>query len=569
MVKKIAIEACIPGVSLKEFFAWIYMDAQGFHRLHKETGQEGAHISDWDNGKRELRFGINVNLPAMFKSMLGFPGSQRFSTQVLITVTSKPQTPPTATVAAAAQAHAGPGVKVVCLLTCSASVPWAIQGAAEAAMAAEARASLDRFLAFCTRLCSEQLTHRISTALAEQPQLQNPAQDLADDRQLGIAEAHRHVAGEAQMALQPGKVAGDGEELEFWDAMEQEQGPTSSTSSSSTSTSSSVDWQGQANQGLLDTVQPLPYQPGSAVAPRPLGPARQAAAAVSSQPLASSGQQVALHLGAPPQPPAAASPSLPDIQMLTIAVQQMQLSGLETARALAELNTTLRSLHQQVEAIRQAVAPGPAALGTSIIAGTSAAGLGGQAGSWPSHANRWDFHVRTEAQASVARAVQQWQELQHRLGTHGPASAAQQEQLSQTQDRPRGSDQLRGRVVLVDEHRTTRVSSAVNGQQPCEEVDHEQPTRRASWKPRQPPQAQCSSQEATQATASEPGPSTPPPAKCSKRTKAEQAAEPAQPIKAEQAAEPKGKAAQAKPAPQPGRWLDRDCNAALNMQHIG
>ncbi|KAJ9512174.1 hypothetical protein QJQ45_012677 [Haematococcus lacustris] len=46
------------------------------------------------------------------------------------------------------------------------------------------------------------------------------------------------------------------------------------------------------------------------------------------------------------------------------------------------------------------------------------------------------------------------------------------------------TDQLRGRVVLVDEHRTTRVSSAVNGQEPCEEeLDHEQPTRRADWKP--------------------------------------------------------------------------------------
>ncbi|KAJ9517893.1 hypothetical protein QJQ45_004177 [Haematococcus lacustris] len=31
----------------------------------------------------------------------------------------------------------------------------------------------------------------------------------------------------------------------------------------------------------------------------------------------------------------------------------------------------------------------------------------------------------------------------------------------------------------------------------------------------------------------------------------------------------KGRAAKAKPAPQPGRWLDRDCNAALNMQRIG
>ncbi|KAJ9523430.1 hypothetical protein QJQ45_005330 [Haematococcus lacustris] len=163
--------------------------------------------------------------------------------------------------------------------------------------------------------------------------------------------------------------------------------------------------------------------------------------------------------------------------------------------------------------------------------------------------------------------------------------------------RPRGSDQRRGRVVLVDEHRTTRVSSAVNGKQPCEEeLDHEQPTRRADWKPpagqveqglvrpdwsqqrdqpvrglmwcpvvapRKPPQAPRSSKEATPAAASQPGPSTPLSAKRSKRTKAEQAAEPTQPTKG------KGKAAKAIPAPQLGRWLDGDCNAALNMQRIG
>ncbi|KAJ9532459.1 hypothetical protein QJQ45_010521 [Haematococcus lacustris] len=134
--------------------------------------------------------------------------------------------------------------------------------------------------------------------------------------------------------------------------------------------------------------------------------------------------------------------------------------------------------------------------------------------------------------------------------------------------RPRGSDQRRGRMVLVDEHRTTRVSSAVKGKQPCEEeLDHEQPTR---LPPRKPPQAICSSQEATPAAASEPGPSTPPPAKRSKRTEAEHAAEPTQPTTAEQAAElSEGKAAEAKPAPQPGRWLDSDYNAAQNMQRIG
>ncbi|KAJ9509023.1 hypothetical protein QJQ45_001516 [Haematococcus lacustris] len=106
---------------------------------------------------------------------------------------------------------------------------------------------------------------------------------------------------------------------------------------------------------------------------------------------------------------------------------------------------------------------------------------------------------------------------------------------------PKGAGQRRGRVVLVDEHRTSRVSSAVNGKQPLS--------------PHKPPQAPRSSHEATPAAASEPGPRTPPPAKRSKRTKAEQAAEPTQPTKA----------AKAKPAPKPGGWLDRDCNAALNM----
>ncbi|GFH28942.1 hypothetical protein HaLaN_27517 [Haematococcus lacustris] len=146
-----------------------------------------------------------------------------------------------------------------------------------------------------------------------------------------------------------------------------------------------------------------------------------------------------------------------------------------------------------------------------------------------------------------------------------------------------------------------RVSSAVNGQQPCERQlnkrratspaswkppagqveprllrpawsqQHDQPVRGMMWcpvvAPRKPPQAPRSSQEALQPAASEPGPSTPLPAKRSKRTKAEQAVEPTQPTKGTGKAQ--GKAAKAKPAPQPGRWLDRDCNAALNMQRIG
>ncbi|KAJ9509263.1 hypothetical protein QJQ45_001696 [Haematococcus lacustris] len=53
------------------------------------------------------------------------------------------------------------------------------------------------------------------------------------------------------------------------------------------------------------------------------------------------------------------------------------------------------------------------------------------------------------------------------------------------------------------------------------------------------------------------------------RTKACKAAEPTQPTKATGKGKAKRQAAKAKPAPQPGRWVDRDCNAALNMQRIG
>ncbi|KAJ9514228.1 hypothetical protein QJQ45_012190 [Haematococcus lacustris] len=91
------------------------------------------------------------------------------------------------------------------------------------------------------------------------------------------------------------------------------------------------------------------------------------------------------------------------------------------------------------------------------------------------------------------------------------------------------------------------------------------PAGPSSRNPDWPPASPHSPQEATQPAASEPGPIIPPPAKRSKRTKAEQTAQHTQPTKGKG----KGKAAKAKPAPQPGRWLDRDCNAALSMQRIG
>ncbi|KAJ9505322.1 hypothetical protein QJQ45_021926 [Haematococcus lacustris] len=139
-----------------------------------------------------------------------------------------------------------------------------------------------------------------------------------------------------------------------------------------------------------------------------------------------------------------------------------------------------------------------------------------------------------------------------------PSQTVAQSQSQRVLTRPRGPDQLRGRVVVVDEHRTSQVSSAVNGQQPCEvELDKLSATRPADWKPPagqveprllrpawsqergQPVRGMMCSQAATPAAASEPGPSTPLPAKRCKRTKAEPAAEPTK-------GKGKGKAAKAK-----------------------
>ncbi|KAJ9505540.1 hypothetical protein QJQ45_022883, partial [Haematococcus lacustris] len=73
---------------------------------------------------------------------------------------------------------------------------------------------------------------------------------------------------------------------------------------------------------------------------------------------------------------------------------------------------------------------------------------------------------------------------QQRLRLYGAQDWALEQFFKKVVCRPSGTDQWRGRVVLVDEHRTSRISSAVNGLQPCEEeLDHEQPTRRAGWKP--------------------------------------------------------------------------------------
>ncbi|KAJ9533408.1 hypothetical protein QJQ45_026513, partial [Haematococcus lacustris] len=103
------------------------------------------------------------------------------------------------------------------------------------------------------------------------------------------------------------------------------------------------------------------------------------------------------------------------------------------------------------------------------------------------------------------------------------------------------TDRVPGRVVTVDQFRTSRVSSILNSPQPCEEeLDSSKPTRPEDWKPKQ---GQVQNRLLRSAL--------------SKRFEA--------PVRGIMWCP---WLAQATPGDL-GKWVDRDCNAALNLQRAG
>ncbi|KAJ9508555.1 hypothetical protein QJQ45_012092 [Haematococcus lacustris] len=103
------------------------------------------------------------------------------------------------------------------------------------------------------------------------------------------------------------------------------------------------------------------------------------------------------------------------------------------------------------------------------------------------------------------------------------------------------TDRVPGRAVTVDEFRTSRVSSILNSPQPCEEdLDSSKPTRPEGWKPK-PGQVQDRLLRSA----------------WSQRFEA--------PVRGLMWCP---WLAQATPGDL-GKWVDRDCNAALNLQRAG
>ncbi|KAJ9517255.1 hypothetical protein QJQ45_009132 [Haematococcus lacustris] len=110
-----------------------------------------------------------------------------------------------------------------------------------------------------------------------------------------------------------------------------------------------------------------------------------------------------------------------------------------------------------------------------------------------------------------------------------------------------GTDPRPDRLVIVDEFRTSRVSSSVHARQPCElHLPPNQP-RPADWVP-----------PAGQVNPRLPSPPPPPPAQNPPPPPAQAPPLPAAPGPAPPPQAPPG-----------GRWLDRDTNGCLNLQRIG
>ncbi|KAJ9526487.1 hypothetical protein QJQ45_009959 [Haematococcus lacustris] len=130
------------------------------------------------------------------------------------------------------------------------------------------------------------------------------------------------------------------------------------------------------------------------------------------------------------------------------------------------------------------------------------------------------------------------------IGTRGGWGAKAVLQACRKLERPNSgkpTDRVPGRVVTVDEFRTSRVSSILNSPQPCEkELDSSKPTRHEDWKPK-PGQVQNRLLRSA----------------WSKRFEA--------PVRGLMWCP---WLAQATPGDL-GKWVDRDCNAALNLERAG
>ncbi|KAJ9531087.1 hypothetical protein QJQ45_000869 [Haematococcus lacustris] len=154
-------------------------------------------------------------------------------------------------------------------------------------------------------------------------------------------------------------------------------------------------------------------------------------------------------------------------------------------------------------------------------------------------------HASTKTSDAVRGAAPQCCHLHSSSGRHllSPAKAVLQacRKVVERANSGKPTDRVPGKVVTVDEFRTSRVSSILNSPQPCEEeLDSSKPTRPKDWKP-QP--AQVKNRLLRSAW--------------SKRFEA--------PVRGLMWCP---WLAQATPGDL-GKWVDRDCNAALNLRRAG
>ncbi|KAI8462550.1 MAG: hypothetical protein J3K34DRAFT_462869 [Monoraphidium minutum] len=199
MVHEAELEAHVDGFDAQGFFDAVYADPAPMTRYHAAVNGCGhAAASPWLDGRRTVKFTLQVALPAAFQKIVGagpigvrevqsvewqgggcfvvtsqpeltFPGAANFHTTAELTAREAP-------------CGAG-GVALAARVRCSAGVPWVVQSAVEGLMLEQARASLSGFLGFCQDLCRERL------AGGSPPRSQRPQPPAAGGGKAAGAEA--------------------------------------------------------------------------------------------------------------------------------------------------------------------------------------------------------------------------------------------------------------------------------------------------------------------------------------------------------------------------------------------
>uniref|UniRef100_A0A7S0UVY7 VASt domain-containing protein n=1 Tax=Polytomella parva TaxID=51329 RepID=A0A7S0UVY7_9CHLO len=170
MVKKVEIESTV-ACTARQYFKIIYDTPSVIKDYHlKINNDDSVVVGSWSGGKRDVEFKMPVKVPDMLKKIIGvdiisviehqkmtwnsqnqfkltseptlqFAGAAKFATTGEVTVTDTPG-----------------GCKVLCVITCNATMPWPLKSTVEEVMGKEANETIQTFIIFARDQISKYLS---------------------------------------------------------------------------------------------------------------------------------------------------------------------------------------------------------------------------------------------------------------------------------------------------------------------------------------------------------------------------------------------------------------------------